>query len=367
MKFTVFKNFKIFTLNLFITGLILIIIDLFLSKYFGYFPALNIPETFVEFEETFDTKEIEKSKKSTKSKYSRDKNGYRPFKSIDETNELIFTIGGSTTDQKYVDDEKTWQRIMEKSANISVINGGVEGQSSYGHLLAIKNWHAKVLPLEKVNKIIFYLGINDTRFSKSLETAKGNIYDSPNTFLRLKSYISRRSFLYSKLRKARFKFDVLRGTKLVSPDGITIAGHGTRNPIFLKNSIKSNIPLSNKDEIREYKELFSNLLKVSKSTFTNAEIYIVQQQDPKCRIERNSVFVNVTEKDIKNYCSSLASIFFAQEEVIKNLNKLSKLNISIIKMYKDNPISKEGFYDGIHTNIKGSSMIAEYLLKKIIY
>lgn len=362
MKFKVLKNFKILTINVFITSLILIITDLFLSKYFGYFPALNIPETFVEFEETIDTKEIEKSKKSIRSKYSRDKNGYRPYKPINETNEVIFTIGGSTTDQRYVDNEKTWQRIMEESANITVINGGAEGQSSYGHLLAIKNWHSKVLPTEKVNKIIFYLGVNDSRFSKSLEAAKGNIYDSPNALGRLKSYISRRSFLYSKIRKARFKFDVIRGIKLVSPDGITIAGHGTRNPTFLKKSIESNIPLSNKDEIREYKKLFSNLLKVASTAFTNAEIYIVQQQDPKCKIEKNSVFVNVAEKDIENYCSSLASIFYAQEEVIQ---KVKLLNIVIIKMYRDNPVPKEGFYDGIHTNIKGSRKIGEYLLKKI--
>ena len=274
MNFRVLKNFKILSINLFITGFIIIITDLLLSKYFGYFPALNIPETFVEHEETFDTREIEKSNKSINSKYSRDKNGYRPYKPINESNAVIFTIGGSTTDQRYVDDEKTWQRIMEASANITVINGGAEGQSSYGHLLAIKNWHAKVLPTEKVSKVIFYLGVNDTRFSKSLEAAKGNIYDSPNTLGRLKSFISRRSFLYSKLRKARFKFDVLRGIKLVSPDGITIAGHGSRNPIFLKNSLESNIPLSNKDEIREYKELFGNLLEVTNTTFVNSKIYM---------------------------------------------------------------------------------------------
>ena len=94
MKFRVLKNLKIFTINVVITSLILIITEIFLSKYFGYFPALNIPETFVEFEETLDTKEIEKSKNSIKSKYSRDKNGYRPYKPINETNEVIFTIGG---------------------------------------------------------------------------------------------------------------------------------------------------------------------------------------------------------------------------------------------------------------------------------
>ena len=121
--------------------------------------------------------------------------------------------------------------------------------------------------------------------------------------------------------------------------------------------------MSNKDEIREYKELFGNLLEVTNNTFINSKIYIVQQQDPKCKIKKNTVFVNVSEKNIKNYCSSLASIFIAQEEVISQLNKL---NILIIKMYEDNPIPKDGFYDGIHTNIKGSRIIGEYLLQKVI-
>ena len=37
------------------------------------------------------------------------------------------------------------------------------------------------------------------------------------------------------------------------------------------------------------------------------------------------------------------------------------------EMYKDNPIQDEGFYDGSHTNSKGSYEIAMYLLKKIYY
>ena len=36
-------------------------------------------------------------------------------------------------------------------------------------------------------------------------------------------------------------------------------------------------------------------------------------------------------------------------------------------MYLDNPITKKGVYDGLHTNKLGSKQIADYLLQKISF
>ena len=44
------------------------------------------------------------------------------------------------------------------------VNGGVDGQSSYGHLESIKTWHSKYLDEKDVDTIIFYIGINDLKF-----------------------------------------------------------------------------------------------------------------------------------------------------------------------------------------------------------
>ena len=358
-----FEKFSsILGINLLITLGIFSIAELILSKYFINSPAYNVPETLIDYKLTFDNSKIDNLNKKVKVKYSRDSNGYRPFKNLNDKNEIILTIGGSTTDQKFLDNSKTWQAIMEKYGNISVINGGVDGQSTYGHLVAIRKWHSKVLNPNKIDKILFYLGVNDIRFSKSLDASRGNIYDSPTLIRRLRTFLQRRSFLYSKLKEVKYKLDILVGKKFISPIGVFIVGHGISNPTFLTNPELSNIRLSSLEESKEYEELFRELIVTTRNNFTKSEILIVQQQDPRCLITKDQVFVRTMQDGIKAYCSALASIFVAQDQAI---SKLDLKNIDLIKMYKENPIPDKGFYDGLHTNSFGSLIIGKYLLDKL--
>ena len=127
--------------------------------------------------------------------------------------------------------------------------------------------------------------------------------------------------------------------------------------------------MSSDDEIRPYEELFSNLLLETSDKFRNATINVVQQQAPICaikRLEDGFIYLRVAKdeslKNIDEYCVALASIYKAQEKVIK---KLGKENINLVKMYIDNPVPDDGFYDGFHTNSKGSFSIAKYLKRKL--
>ena len=76
--------------------------------------------------------------------YSRDQYGLRgEYDSIDNIN--IITIGGSTTDQKYITDSLTFQRVLQKEflnsgLNISIANAGIDGQSTIGHLNNFHSW-----------------------------------------------------------------------------------------------------------------------------------------------------------------------------------------------------------------------------------
>lgn len=96
--------------------------------------------------------------------YSRDKYGLRgTFSHPGEIS--ILTVGGSTTDQRYIMDGETWQDILQgllvsSGKKIIVGNAGVDGQSTYGH---IKNfdWWFPYVPGLHPKYIIFYVGIND--------------------------------------------------------------------------------------------------------------------------------------------------------------------------------------------------------------
>ncbi len=106
-------------------------------------------------------------------RYSRDKYGLRG--SYDTPREIdILTVGGSTTDQRYIDDGKTWQKALQKhlrqaGINMRVANAGVDGQSTYGHLKNFE-WWFPFIPGLNPDYILFYVGLND--FHKNAENPK---------------------------------------------------------------------------------------------------------------------------------------------------------------------------------------------------
>ena len=57
----------------------------------------------------------------------------------------ILTVGGSTTKQHYIGDGFTWQDILSKNfqshnEQISVVNAGIDGQSTFGHINNFHDW-----------------------------------------------------------------------------------------------------------------------------------------------------------------------------------------------------------------------------------
>jgi hypothetical protein len=96
--------------------------------------------------------------------YTRDAWGLRgsaeTLKEID-----IVTVGGSTTDQRYLDDGTTWQSVAERELRAAgrplvLTNAGVDGQSSVGHAFNFRYWFPLLHGLQP-RIVLFYVGIND--------------------------------------------------------------------------------------------------------------------------------------------------------------------------------------------------------------
>lgn len=95
----------------------------------------------------------------------------------------IFAIGGSTTEQGYLDDHRTWTHLLqdnlEKSLkeNIEVVNTGLSGAKARHHLATLKH----ILPYHP-DLAIFLVGINDwnlqirEQFKDSPKTTSGNFF-----------------------------------------------------------------------------------------------------------------------------------------------------------------------------------------------
>lgn len=98
--------------------------------------------------------------------YSRDSYGLRGISTFDKPEAIdILTVGGTTTDQRYIDDTKTWQEVLEKefaknNNPMLISNAGVHGQSTFGHLKNCELWFPNIEKLQP-KLILFYVGIND--------------------------------------------------------------------------------------------------------------------------------------------------------------------------------------------------------------
>ena len=100
--------------------------------------------------------------------YTRDRNGLRgecsKVSDID-----ILTIGGSTTDQRYVPDGMTFQDVLQRRLSaklgepVCISNAGVDGHSTFGHQASFDDWFPLIRDL-KPKYIVFYIGINDAGF-----------------------------------------------------------------------------------------------------------------------------------------------------------------------------------------------------------
>ena len=94
-----------------------------------------------------------------------DAKGFRTTKRVNydaKDSYRIFAIGGSTTEQIYLDDAKTWTALLERdlpqylNRPVEVINAGVSGLRSEHHLAMLRQ-----VSQYKPDMVIFMMGLND--------------------------------------------------------------------------------------------------------------------------------------------------------------------------------------------------------------
>ena len=96
--------------------------------------------------------------------YSRDEYGRRGQHSTPSEIDIL-TVGGSTTDQRYIRDGETWRDVLQQQfaqtgRTAIVANAGVDGQSTFGHIKNFAWWFPDIPDLAP-NYILFYVGLND--------------------------------------------------------------------------------------------------------------------------------------------------------------------------------------------------------------
>ena len=140
------------------------------------------------------------------STYTVDRYGFRGLDgNLDDI--FILTVGGSTTDQKYIDDSFTFEAWLQKlyaadGRDVDVVSAGIDGQSTFGHLANFSFWFEK-LPQLRPSYILYYLGVND--FYRLQEIPKFDQIEGAGAKARMRA-----AFSYAKDRSA-----LIAGAKVI--------------------------------------------------------------------------------------------------------------------------------------------------------
>ena len=275
--------------------------------------------------------------------YKKDKYGFRGLRK--KVNEIdILTVGGSTTDQRYLETKDTWSEKLEfiinsnnPDFNFDVVNAGIDGQSTYGHLWNFENWFSKIKKF-KTKYIFFYIGINEY-FSNTK-----NIYDHGYEYLnfpqKVKLWIRENNGLIYKTYNLIYRY--------YFPQDILNVGHKKREVNYKPANEKIEI---NNENIKQLNNRLDKLILLTKNL--NAKPVFITQKTFRSKLIDGEVY-SVDNID-----------YISKEKIIAKIiiDNCRKNKIFCIDLYKTNQFSENNFYDLVHTTPEGSNTIAEIIYK----
>ena len=276
--------------------------------------------------------------------YKRDKYGFKG--SNNNLGEIdLLTVGGSTTDQKFIDLGDTWPKLVEKKfkeigKNINVVNAGLGGQSTVGHIWNFKNWFSKIKNF-KTDYIIFFIGINDND-QKTYMNISG--YDHGK--IKTKNILDKLIVLLKENNGITYKFVKFFYKK-----------H------FLKNKQIFSYEKKNKDNYQKIKKMLS-LTKVHEEN-----LYNNLQELAKLSSKINAIPIFITQKSLRGNVinSTVVSMdnvdyHHLEIEIVKLIIFFCKENnIFCIDLHSKIKFEYDDFYDLVHTTKKGTKKIAELI------
>ena len=281
--------------------------------------------------------------------YKKDEFGFRGrTKEISDIDILVF--GGSTTDERYLNLEDTWTEKLEyylqknNQYRVDVVNAGIDGQSTFGHIWNFDNWINKI---ENFNTkyIIFYIGINDNSHS--------GFYDlDDETDLNLKQKIiflvkNNNAFLYE-IFKIYLKFKIKFNIDM---------NPGHQNLEFNKTNYEL-INLNKKNLNTEFASIYKKNLEklINLTNKIGAKPIFITQRTMRWYEENGEIF---NLKNTKSYESEVQ-----RKNVI--LNFCEDNNIFCINIFDKFEMKEDDTYDGVHLNPKGANKVAKMIADEII-
>lgn len=288
--------------------------------------------------------------------YVRNEFGLRD--NCDSTKDIeILTIGGSTTDQRYVPFEFTYQSILEQrlkeiDRNFGCVsNAGVDGHSTWGHLFAFEKWFP-LIPNFEPKFILLYIGVNDADFRRANKQNLGfDINDRGGLKAFLKSFEIVRALLpiYRLIQQK------------IEKSSATYVGHVPKTYSagdYTVVTMNANTKRLSTDNALAFKKKMIKILK---------EVRVLNAI-PICITQPHRY---VTLKDGQIF--GIPNVLGDQFSGIDFDFSIQQLNSVLFELCGDMTVdlysynfSDSHFYDGVHTTSKGSQEIGEIIAKFMI-
>jgi hypothetical protein len=343
--------FRVFAINLAILLALVVVAELIFGHWLSgpQYGAMNLPRNVVRH---FDTAALYEGGK--KIRYSRDEHGLRGTYS-DPSNIQILTIGGSTTNQLYIDDEEAWQARLQNlfagaGQPATVVNAAVDGQSTLGHIAIFDRWFPQI-PNLRARYVLAYVGIND----EALHDAQQYDAMEPSDFLRrIRYWIANKSAVYDLYRTVKGMITAHR-MKLVhgqSPlKGLAWARYRPVTDLVEPEGAREA-------DLQSYRERLKVL--AGRIRDFGAEPIFVTQPTAQFRIKDGWVWIPVLESEPSPaHFRTMARFNQATMETCRVLRALC------LDLAREVEFAEEDFYDRVHNTPTGAGKIADYLFSKL--
>lgn len=293
--------------------------------------------------------------------------GAEPPENIEEGLSII-TVGGSTTESFYISDGDTWSDILfaELSRHFHNFwgnNAGLDGHSTFGHLILQRDYLLKLQP----DVLVFLIGINDVgrnapRSFDQQSTQQLNLSGS------LKSAIISLERFSEVLNLAHNVWRWIKANKAE-------LGHGQ-----VKLSSIAELRLSNQEiEIitksyeksrQGYRERIDILAKKSIDAGI-LPIFVTQPHlagggiDPETGIDLRTreMAIALEGGGQKANGEAMWNVLESYNQIVRELGR--EKNYTVIDLARKMPKTSAYFYDLIHFNKKGSSSVGQVLFKEL--
>ena len=364
------KKLRLVAINLLVLLGMLVVVELIFGSWIFQRNSLNHINVISDQVITYNIEDLYESEDPMVT-YSRDEYGLRGTSAFNKPEEIdILTVGGSTTDQVLITDGLTWQDVLEQGLkeqgyDLNLSNGGLDGQSTYGHIRNFDLWYPHI-PGLKPKFIMYYVGIND--FFREDKTIRSDIIykdsiDRPEDvgFLKsIKYQIEDKSALYHLRRKVLGLMTAHKRSVLHNKIDFASQKYVTEGNL---DSVQMEAYLQGR--VSTYRNRLRTLVGLSKDL--GATPIFITQPSVKYQYGPNGQILGVEEAeaygDFEINGIDYFNLLTRMNQEVYNVSV--EENVPFIELTKRDIWEYEDFYDWFHMTPAGAKKLGEVLTDEL--